>query len=231
MRYIAVLTLCAVGIAAPSLARAEGDPERGRESFRVCATCHSVESGRHMTGPSLADIWGRRAGTVEGFERYSPALEAAQVTWDESSLDAWLRDPRAFLPGNTMTFRGIADDQARADVIAYLRALSSSAAAAAGGQEAEGAATERTEALNLRTLAANNRITSLAYCGDSYTVTTENGETHRFWEFNLRFKTDGSANGPEPGRPVIIPAGMMGDRAFIVFAGPQEFGTFITLEC
>ena len=59
----------AVAVAGP--AAAEGDPESGAQHFRVCAACHSLEPGRHLTGPSLAGIWGREAGTVEGFTRYS----------------------------------------------------------------------------------------------------------------------------------------------------------------
>jgi cytochrome c len=51
------------------------------------------------------------------------------------------------------------------------------------------------------------------------------------WEFNLRFKTDSSALGPQPAKPVIVGAGMQGDRASIVFAAPNEIGTFVRREC
>jgi len=52
-----------------------------------------------------------------------------------------------------------------------------------------------------------------------------------FWEFNLRFKTDSSKDGPPKGKPAIVQAGMQGDRAFIVFAGPAEMSTFIKKQC
>jgi len=64
-------------------------------------------------------------------------------------------------------------------------------------------------------------------CGDTYTVETADGKKQRVWEFNLRFKTDSSKDGPLPGKPVIVGAGMQGDRASVVFAGPAEIGNFI----
>ena len=69
------------------------------------------------------------------------------------------------------------------------------------------------------------------HCGDTYTVTVETEEAYEFWEFNLRFKTDGSENGPVAGHPVIIPASMRGDRAFVIFAAPTEISPFIKSEC
>ena len=85
--------------------------------------------------------------------------------------------------------------------------------------------------LNLKALEANNRITSIRHCGDTYTVAVESEEAHEFWEFNLRFKTDGSEYGPVAGHPVIIPASMRGDRAFVIFAAPTEISSFIKSEC
>ena len=99
---------------------AAGNPANGAQAFRACGACHSLEPGRHKTGPSLAGVVGRKAGTVEGFRRYSPALKGADVVWNEATLDAWIADPQAFLPGNRMVFRGLPDAQARADLIAYL---------------------------------------------------------------------------------------------------------------
>jgi len=90
-----------------------------------------------MTGPSLATVWGRRAGTVEGFPRYSDALKNSGVAWNWKNLDRWLSNPREFIPGNLMNFRGVADERARRDLIAYLNAVSEgkwiSAAGQAGG--------------------------------------------------------------------------------------------------
>ena len=76
----------------------EGNPGRGAAVFGQCAACHSVEPGVHLTGPSLAAIWGRRAGTVGGFGRYSSALKHAGITWDAPTLDGWSRVLRRSSP-------------------------------------------------------------------------------------------------------------------------------------
>lgn len=103
---------------------AAGDAERGARDFRPCTACHSVNPGEHSTGPSLANLWSRKAGAAEGFSRYSEALKGADVVWDESSLDKWLSDPRRFIPGTSMSMQGIKDARERADLIAYLKAVS-----------------------------------------------------------------------------------------------------------
>jgi len=210
-----------------------GDPAKGREVYRACAACHSLAPGRHMTGPSLAEIWGRKAGTVEGFTRYSKAFKQADIIWDESSLDAWLENPKTFIPKNRMTFRGLPDETQRRDLIAYLRSVSEKEGPSSDQQAesmSEGTMSQG-QILNLKALEANNRITSISHCGDTYTVTVETEEAYEFWEFNLRFKTDGTGNGPVAGHPVIIPASMRGDRAFVIFAAPTEISPFIKSEC
>jgi cytochrome c len=77
-----------------------------------------------MTGPSLANIRQRKAGTVDGFHRYSDAMKYADLTWNATTLDKWLTNRQAFIPGTSMTFAGLRDAKAREDVIAYLRAVS-----------------------------------------------------------------------------------------------------------
>jgi cytochrome c len=110
--------------AAVHQAEAAGDPEAGAQVFRTCAACHTLEPGAHRTGPSLAGVFGRKAGTAEAFRRYSDALRSADLVWREDTLNTFLADPQAFLPGNRMTFPGIPDAQARADVVAYLQTAS-----------------------------------------------------------------------------------------------------------
>jgi cytochrome c len=186
-----------------------------------------------MTGPSLAEIWGRKAGTVEGFTRYSKAIKQADIIWDDHSLDAWLANPRGYLPGNRMTFRGLPDETQRRDLIAFLRSVSEKEGPSSEQQAesmSEGMMSQG-QMLNLKALEANNRITSISHCGDTYTMTVQTGEAYEFWEFNLRFKTDGSKNGPVAGQPVIIPASMRGDRAFVIFAAPAEISPFIKKSC
>jgi cytochrome c len=98
-----------------------------------------VAPGVHLTGTSLARIWGRCAGTVDGFTRYSEALRRAAVVWDEHSLDRWLTNPQALVPGNVMTLPGLKDAQQRADLVAYLKAVAAAAVEQSGFRiEADG---------------------------------------------------------------------------------------------
>ena len=217
-------------VAVAHRADAAGDPEAGAQAFRTCAACHTLEPGAHRTGPSLAGVFGREAGTAEGFHRYSDALRSADLVWREDTLNTFLADPQAFLPGNRMTFPGLADAQARADVIAYLQTATAGGAQVQAGDQ--GGMMAAPQLIDLRReVGPNNRITSIRYCGDTYTVAVETGEAHQFWEFNLRFKTDSSDQGPPPGRPVLLPASMMGDRAFVIFAAPGEISASIEAKC
>jgi cytochrome c len=74
-----------------------------------------------MTGPSLAEIWNRKSGSLPSFPRYSPALKAAGIIWNDDTLEEWIKDPQHFIPGNTMTFPGIKSAQQRADLLAFLK--------------------------------------------------------------------------------------------------------------
>jgi cytochrome c len=84
----------------PALQPGQGNPNRGAAVFAQCMACHSIEPGVHLSGPSLARIWGRRAGIVDGFTRYSEPLARATIVWDERTLDRWLEQPQAVIPGN-----------------------------------------------------------------------------------------------------------------------------------
>ena len=194
-----VLTVIAVLVlAATREVGAAGDPEAGAQVFRTCAACHTLEPGAHRTGPSLAGVFGRKAGTAEGFHRYSDALRLADLVWREDTLNWFLADPQAFLPGNRMTFPGIADAQGRADVIAYLQTdellrEGQTEAAEQGGMMAD------PQLLDLRREIGPEQPGSprSATAATPITVSAvESGESHPFWEFNLRFKTDSSDKGP-----------------------------------
>jgi cytochrome c len=204
-----------------------GDPGRGAALFQQCAACHSVKPGVHLTGPSLAAIWNRRAGTVSGFGRYTDGLKHAGITWDAATLDRWLARPQAMVPDTTMTFPGMDNPRQRADVVAYLRTAAEGKAplAAGGGMMATGSRSD------LKTVGKERRVSAIRHCGDAYHVTTESGRTIPYWEFNLRFKTDGSSNGPEHGKPVLAPAGMQGDRAQVVFSGLDDLKRFLIERC
>jgi cytochrome c len=177
-----------------------------------------------MTGPSLAGIWGQKAGSLKTFDRYSPALAASGVIWDEKTLDEWLKSPAGFIPGNRMAFAGIADAPSRANLTAFLKATSS-------GERPVPAAMTRPLFEDLKKLDPTHQVRAIGYCRDTYHVTTADGQATDFWEANLRLKTDSSGTGPLPGKPVMLRAGMMGDRASVSFAAPDEISTFIKPRC
>jgi cytochrome c len=103
-------------------ARADGDPARGEARFQECAACHKLDAGSNGVGPSLHGIFERKAGELADF-RYSPALRRSGIVWSPQTLDAYLADPQALVPGNRMPYAGMADPQGRADLIAYLSTM------------------------------------------------------------------------------------------------------------
>ena len=212
-------------------ARAAGDPLRGAATFQACAACHSTISGEHMTGPSLAKIWQRKAGTVEGFSRYSEAMKHVDLVWTEGSLDRWLKDPEQLIPGTSMTFPGLSDSKPRQDVIAYLKAVSEGNAPTKSNHSGGMMMNMQRAKEDLKKAPPEGQVTAISHCSDTYTVKTQDGKVNKVWEYNLRFKTDSSELGPRPGRPVIIGAGMQGDRASVVFAAPSEVSSFIKESC
>ncbi len=84
---------------------------------------------------------------------------------------------------------------------------------------------------NLRKLEPGVQVKAISYCRDTYRVTTADGKTRAFWERNLRFRTDTSQDGPEKDSPALVPAGMMGDRASVIFSTPEEIMKFIERRC
>jgi cytochrome c len=95
-----------------------GDPARGREVFeKRCTGCHALNQNRE--GPRLHDVFGRTSGQVAGFP-YSPALVKAHIVWNEESLEQWLSDPDAMVPGNNMDFH-VPKAQEREDLIRFLK--------------------------------------------------------------------------------------------------------------
>jgi cytochrome c len=99
-------------------AASDGDAARGKDVFeKRCTGCHAMAQDRE--GPRLQGVYGRVSGTVAGFP-YSDALKKAHVVWDDGSLEKWLADPDAFLPGNNMDFL-VTKPQERKDLIAYFK--------------------------------------------------------------------------------------------------------------
>jgi cytochrome c len=102
-----------------TLASFTGDAAAGKLAFAQCRTCHVTDAGVNKTGPSLAGIIGRKAGTVPGFN-YSPANSASGFTWTKEKLFQYLEKPQRVIPKTKMIFAGLPDAQKRANVIAYL---------------------------------------------------------------------------------------------------------------
>ncbi len=117
---IAALAGVACGFALPATA---ADAQAGAKVFRTqCSACHTVEEGKHRVGPSLFGVFGRKNGQAEGF-KYSAANKKADLTWDEATLDKYLTNPRALIPGTTMAFVGIRNATQRENVIEYLKTV------------------------------------------------------------------------------------------------------------
>lgn len=214
----------------------QGNATRGEQDFRACAPCHSLEPGRNMSGPSLADLWGRKAGGLPSFDRYSDALKSSGIIWDDHALDGWLTDPQRMVPNNEMPFEGIKDARVRADLLAFLKEATKSGAphqtAQQGGMKGMGGMMGGSgRDPNLKSLEPSKQVKAISYCRDTYRVTTADGKTRAFWERNLRFMTDSSKDGPEKDTPAIMPAGMMGDRAAVIFAEPAEITGMIEPRC
>jgi cytochrome c len=108
-----LVTICPAGAA---------DVEAGKVDFKKCALCHTTEAGKNKIGPSLFGVVGRKAASVDNFN-YSEAMKKYDHTWDAETLDTYLADPRAIVPGTKMIFPGIKDEKERQDVIAYLETL------------------------------------------------------------------------------------------------------------
>ncbi len=211
-----------------------GNATPGERMYRACVACHSLEPNRNMTGPSLAEIWNRRAGSLPSFPRYSPALKSSGIIWNDDTLNEWIKDPQHFIPGNTMTFPGMKDARQRADMLAFLKEASQpghAPRAAQGGNPMGGMTMGGGAVPNLKTLDPQDRVQSINHCGDTYKVTTADGKMRDFWERNLRFKTDVSDDGPQKGAPALVDAGMMGDRADVILGSPEEISGFIADRC
>src|SRR5947209_5760307 len=134
MRHISGLLLAVSLAALPSTADAQVSAARGEQLYRNCMACHSLEPNKNLTGPSLSGLFGREAGTLESFSRYSEPLKSSHLVWNDNSLDAWLADPQQVVPGNQMTFPGMDNRQQRADIIAFLKQASKSGAQTAQTQ-------------------------------------------------------------------------------------------------
>lgn len=105
-----------------------GDASKGEKVFNKCKTCHTVEEGgANKIGPNLHGLWGRTAGTLEGF-KFSQAMTDYAVVWGDDTLPPFMKDPRGTVTGTKMTFAGIKSDKQMADLMAYLKEATAASA-------------------------------------------------------------------------------------------------------
>lgn len=110
----------AVALLAVLPAKAQ-DADAGKAVFNQCRACHQVgETAKNGVGPMLNGVIGRKSGSVEGYS-YSEANKSSGKTWDDATFLEYIKDPKAFMPGNKMAFAGVKDEQKAKDLLAYLK--------------------------------------------------------------------------------------------------------------
>lgn len=97
---------------------AAADPAAGEKVFAKCRACHKLD-GSDATGPHLNGVVDRAKASSAGFG-YSDALKGLGGNWVAEDLDHFLTSPKAFAPGNKMSFAGLPKPEDRANLIAYL---------------------------------------------------------------------------------------------------------------
>lgn len=122
MKPLLLTATAMLGLAFALPARADGDAAAGKIVFNKCAICHTVDPAKKGIGPTLFGVVGRKSASVEGFS-YSEAMKNANKTWDAATLDQYLTNPKAMVPGTKMVFPGLPKPEDRANVIAYLSTL------------------------------------------------------------------------------------------------------------
>lgn len=116
----AAAILIVLMLAPPSEVRAGSAQDSGERAFAACRACHTLDAGgKSRMGPNLHGLFGRKAGSVPGFN-YSPALKASNIRWNEETLDEYLAAPTKKVPGTRMVAR-VTDPARRAALIAYLK--------------------------------------------------------------------------------------------------------------
>jgi cytochrome c len=131
IRQLLPLAAALTFVSAPSVAQDDADATRsGKLAFNgSCRTCHSLNEGDNRLGPNLHSIIGRKAGSED--YGYSPALKSSEMVWDAETLNRFIENPDAVIPGNNMKpYGGISDEQTRVEIVSYLESESGGAAEA-----------------------------------------------------------------------------------------------------
>ena len=119
---IAAVALAAAMALTSATAMASGDVAKGKKVFKKCKACHAIKAGKKKIGPTMFSVVGRDAGTLKGF-KFSKAMKASGISWDDESLDKFLKKPKKFIKGTKMGSGGLKKDADRANVIADLKTI------------------------------------------------------------------------------------------------------------
>jgi cytochrome c len=119
MRTVFTIAAATLALTLVSSAAEAGDAAKGQKVFSKCKSCHEVAAEKNKVGPHLKGLFGRKAGSVEGFA-YSDPMKASGITWSEETLKPYLADPKAVVPGGKMAFAGLKKEEEIEDVIDYL---------------------------------------------------------------------------------------------------------------
>lgn len=113
----ACMGMCLATVRYPLADPVAGDAERGRVVYQRCLGCHSLKYNR--TGPRHCGLIGRKAGSLPGYE-YSDPMKRSGIIWTRETLENFIAAPLEAVPGTTMAYAGIDDEQERADIVAYI---------------------------------------------------------------------------------------------------------------
>ena len=120
MKKLTILAAVFAALAVSAGNAAAADAAKGKKVYNKCKACHALKAGKNKVGPTLHGLFGRKAATIPGF-KYSKAMKASGVTWDEESLRAYLKKPRKFIKGTRMAFAGIKKKKQMDNLVAYLK--------------------------------------------------------------------------------------------------------------
>ena len=119
-RYLGAGMVAGTLVLWSSVGLAQGDPAAGEKVFNKCKACHVADEAQNRVGPHLVGLFGRQAGSVEGF-KYSDAMKGSGVTWSEETISEYIADPRGYIKGNRMAFVGLKDEEDIVNLVAYLK--------------------------------------------------------------------------------------------------------------
>lgn len=219
------------GHTAPQESPKDSSPLTGASLFSTCYYCHSLKSNVHLTGPSLAGLWGKKAGKVKGYELYSETLKKSNIIWNEKTLAEWLLDPQKVAPDTAMPNVKISEENIKS-LVEFLKIAMSK-----GGYEkvvSDKLISERIASGQLpkysRVPDKTSEVKAIESCGQTYSIEFADGSIKKIWKFNLAFKIMQGELAPKEKLPVIVPTGSMGDRFEIVFRSLKELSSVIS-EC